>query len=111
MGSFWIFCVYCISGTTLWHLILGIRYSPYWVSLETHFLSRRSDTILLFMGPRYSAILLCCSMVILGGAFSTHLLGKGEEQKAQGRGDSKAKWVEYERKVKGVNAKKGWSRS
>src|SRR5271168_5566712 len=50
-------------------------------------------------GPRYSAILLCCSMVILGGAFSTHLLGKGEEQKAQGRGDSKAKWVEYERKV------------
>jgi hypothetical protein len=31
---------------------------------------------------------------------------EGEEQKAQGRGDSKVKWVEYERKVKSVNAKK-----
>jgi hypothetical protein len=77
-------------------------------------------TILLFMGPRYLAILFYCSMVILGGAFSTHLLGKErnrkrgterEKQKAQGRGDSKVKWVEYERKVKSVNAKKGWSRS
>jgi hypothetical protein len=29
--------------------------------------------ILLFIGPRYPAILLCCSVVILGGAFSTHL--------------------------------------
>jgi hypothetical protein len=63
------------------------------------------------MDPRYPAILLCCSMIILGGAFSTHLLEKGEEQKVQGRGDSKVKWVEYERKVKNVNAKKGWSRS
>jgi len=36
---------------------------------------------------------------------------EGEEQKAQGRGDCKVKWVEYERKVKSGNAKKGWSRS
>jgi hypothetical protein len=33
------------------------------------------------------------------------------KQKAQGRGDSKVKWVEHERKVKSGNAKKGWSRS
>ena len=33
------------------------------------------------MGPRYLAILLCCSMVILGGAFSTHLLGKERNRK------------------------------
>jgi hypothetical protein len=50
-------------------------------------------------------------MVILGGAFSTHLLGKERNRKAQSRGDSKVKWVEYERKVKSVNVKKGWSRS
>jgi hypothetical protein len=43
-------------------------------------------------------------MVILGGDPSAW---EGEEQKAQGRGDSKVKWVEYERKVKSVNAKKG----
>jgi hypothetical protein len=29
--------------------------------------------ILLFIGPRYPAILLYCSVVILGGAFSTRL--------------------------------------
>jgi hypothetical protein len=29
--------------------------------------------ILLFIGSRYLAILLCCSVVILGGAFSTYL--------------------------------------
>jgi hypothetical protein len=33
------------------------------------------------MGPRYPAILLCCSTVILGGAFSTHLLGKERDGK------------------------------
>jgi len=38
-------------------------------------------TILLFIGARYPAILLCCSMVILGGAFSTHLLGKERNRK------------------------------
>jgi hypothetical protein len=32
-------------------------------------------TILLFIGSRYPAILLYCSTVILGGAFSIHLLG------------------------------------
>jgi hypothetical protein len=36
---------------------------------------------------------------------------EGEEQKAQGRGDSKVKWVEDERKGKNGNVKKGWSRS
>jgi hypothetical protein len=38
-------------------------------------------TILLFVGPRYPAILLCCSTVILGGAFSTHLLGQERDGK------------------------------
>ena len=33
------------------------------------------------MGPRYPAILLCCSMVILNSAFSTHLLGKERNRK------------------------------
>jgi len=37
--------------------------------------------ILLFIGPRYPAILLYCSTVILGGAFSTHLLGKERDGK------------------------------
>jgi hypothetical protein len=51
-------------------------------------------------------------MVILGGAFSNHLLGKEEELKEGNRklkagGDSKVKWVEYERKVKSVNVKEG----
>jgi hypothetical protein len=64
-------------------------------------------TILLFIAPRYPVILLCCSMVILGGAFSTHLLGKERNRKLKAGGDSEAKWVEYERKVKSVNAKKG----
>ena len=32
---------------------------------------------------------------------------EGEERIAQGRGDSKVKWAEYERKMKSVNAKKG----
>jgi hypothetical protein len=31
--------------------------------------------------PRYPAILLCCSMVILGGAFSTYLLGRERNRK------------------------------
>jgi hypothetical protein len=62
-------------------------------------------TILLFTGPRYPAILLCCSMVILGGAFSTHPRRRERNRKLKGRGDSKVKWVEYERKVKSVNAR------
>jgi hypothetical protein len=33
------------------------------------------------MGLRYSAILLCCSIVILGGASSIHLLGKERNRK------------------------------
>jgi hypothetical protein len=33
------------------------------------------------IGSWYLAILLCCSMVILGGAFSTHLLGKERNRK------------------------------
>jgi hypothetical protein len=33
------------------------------------------------MGPRYLAILLCCSMIILGGAFSTYLLRKERNRK------------------------------
>jgi hypothetical protein len=37
--------------------------------------------ILFFIGPRYLAILLCCSMVILGGASSIHLLGKERNRK------------------------------
>jgi hypothetical protein len=38
-------------------------------------------TILLFIGARYPAILLCCSMVILGGASSTYLLGEERNRK------------------------------
>jgi hypothetical protein len=45
-------------------------------------------------------------MVILGGAFSIYLLGKERNRR---RGTER--WVEYERKVKSVNVKKGWSRS
>jgi hypothetical protein len=33
------------------------------------------------MGPRYPAILLCCSTVILGGAFSTHPRKKERNRK------------------------------
>jgi hypothetical protein len=61
--------------------------------------------ILLFIGARYPAILLYCSMVILGGAFSTHLLGKERNRKL--KAGATVKWVEYERKVNSVNAKKG----
>jgi hypothetical protein len=66
-------------------------------------------TILLFMDPRYPAILLCCSPVILGGAFSTRLLRKERDRKL--KAGATVKWVEYERKVKSGKAKKGWSRS
>jgi hypothetical protein len=38
-------------------------------------------TILLFIGPRYLAILLCYLMVILGGAFSTHPRRKERNRK------------------------------
>jgi hypothetical protein len=33
------------------------------------------------MGLRYLTILLYCSVVILGGTFSTHLLGKERNRK------------------------------
>jgi hypothetical protein len=46
-------------------------------------------------------------MVILGGAFSTYLLGKERNRKLKTGAIVKVKWVEYERKVKSVNAKKG----
>jgi hypothetical protein len=47
-------------------------------------------------------------MVILGGAFSAHLLRKKNRKLKTG---ATVKWAEYERKMKSVNAKKGWSRS
>jgi hypothetical protein len=37
--------------------------------------------ILLFMGPPNPAILLCCPIVIHGGAFSTHPLEKERNRK------------------------------
>jgi hypothetical protein len=64
------------SGTMDSHLLARFSF----VSLRRLVL-RLLYTILLFMGPRYPAILLCCSKVILGGAFSTHLLGKERNRK------------------------------
>jgi hypothetical protein len=46
-------------------------------------------------------------MVILGGASSTHPLGKERNRKL--KAGVTVTWVEYERKVKSGNAKKGWS--
>jgi hypothetical protein len=64
-------------------------------------------TILLFIGPRYPAILLYYSSVILGGACSTHPLRKERNRKLNA--GVTVTWVEYERKVKSGNAEKGWS--
>jgi hypothetical protein len=38
-----------------------------------------------FQRPSARHILLCCSMVILSGAFSTHLLGKERNRKLKAR--------------------------
>jgi hypothetical protein len=61
------------------------------------------------MGLWVPAILLYYSSVILGGAFSTHSLRKERNRKL--KAGVTVTWVEYERKVKSGNAKKGWNRS
>jgi hypothetical protein len=48
--------------------------------------------IFLFIGPRYPVILLCWSMVILDGAFSTHL---PEKERNRNLGGVKGKHTSY----------------